>query len=198
MEREEWDRRYDQADLVWTASANRFLVDEVEGLRPGRALDMACGEGRNAVWLAERGWDVTGVDFSDVGLAKARRLAEARGVEVRWECADLRTYQPEHDAYDLVAILYLHLPPAERRRLHAAAAGALRAGGVVLVVGHHLANLEGGYGGPQDPSVLFTADDVTGELAGLTIERAAQVERPVVTEDGERIALDALVRAVRR
>ena len=77
MEREQWDERYRADELIWKVEPNRFLVEEVAGLVPGRALDLACGEGRNALWLAERGWQVTAVDFSAVGLEKARRLASA-------------------------------------------------------------------------------------------------------------------------
>ena len=81
VDRAAWDRRYDATDLVWSDRPNRFLVDETVGLAPGRALDVACGEGRNAVWLAHRGWAVTGADFSPVAIGKARRLATAHGVE---------------------------------------------------------------------------------------------------------------------
>ncbi len=198
MKSEDWDRRYEDTELVWTATPNRFLVAEVEGLPPGAALDVGCGEGRNAVWLAERGWRVTGVDFSAEGLAKARRLAEARGVDVEWVLADLRSYRPAEAAYDLVVVLYLHLPAHERRAVHAAVARAVRPGGVLLVVGHDVTNLTEGYGGPPDPSILFTPDDLVADLAGLSIERAERVERVVPTDDGERRAIDALVRAVRR
>ncbi len=84
MDREQWDRHYGGDELVWTSAPNRFLVSEVAALPPGRAVDLACGEGRNAIWLAERGWTVTGVDFSPVGLAKAQRLADSRQVHARW------------------------------------------------------------------------------------------------------------------
>lgn len=198
MESEDWDHRYEGTGLVWTATPNRFLVAEVDGLAPGAALDVGCGEGRNAVWLAEQGWRVTGVDFSPVGLDKARRLAEARGVDVEWVLADLRSYRPPEDAYDLVVVLYLHLPAADRRAVHAAVARALRPGAVLLVVGHDLTNVTDGYGGPQDASVLFTPDDVAADVAELSVERAERVERRVSTEGGERRAIDALVRAARR
>jgi 2-polyprenyl-3-methyl-5-hydroxy-6-metoxy-1,4-benzoquinol methylase len=94
MDSEDWDQRYAGRELVWTAEANRFLVQEVDGMAPGRALDLACGEGRNAVWLAERGWQVTGVDFSEVGLEKARQFADSRGVPAEWIAADLLDYRP--------------------------------------------------------------------------------------------------------
>ena len=106
MDSNVWDERYAGDDLVWSAEPNRFLVAEVETLPPGRALDLACGEGRNAVWLAERGWDVTGVDFSKVGLDKARRLADARGVSVHWELADVTEYMPAPESFDLVIVMY--------------------------------------------------------------------------------------------
>lgn len=199
MEPADWDRRYETSELVRSATPNRFLVAEVEGLEPGDALDVGCGEGRNSVWLARQGWRVTGVDFSEVGLAKARRLAAEHGVEVEWVRADVRSHRPPAAAYDLIVELYLHLPADERRAVHAAMATGLRPGGVLLVVGHDVVNLTDGYGGPRDPSVLFTADDVAADVAGLlAVERAERVERVVSADDGERRAYDALVRAVRR
>ena len=116
MDSASWDRRYDGSELVWTAEPNRFLVAETETLAPGRAIDLACGEGRNAVWLAERGWQAVGVDFSEVGLRKARELADSRGVNVEWVAADLLDYHPDPQAFDLVLVFYLQVPAAERRR----------------------------------------------------------------------------------
>lgn len=192
-----WNRRYSSSELVWSAEPNRFLVAEVGELEPGRALDLACGEGRNAVWLAERGWKVTGVDFSAVGLAKARRLAESRGVEVEWILADVLDYRPRAEAFELGVVLYLQLPEDERRAAHAQASDALAPGGTLLVVGHDLTNLTDGYGGPTSPEVLFTPEDVVADLPGLTVERAERVFRPVAVEGGEALAIDALVRAVK-
>ena len=197
MKSEDWDSRYAGSELLWTAEANRFLVAEASGLAPGRALDLACGEGRNAVWLAERGWTVRGVDFSGVALAKAEKLAEARGVDAEWVCADLREHEPEPAAYDLVVILYLQIPVAERHVVLRRAAGALAPGGELLLVAHDSSNLEHGWGGPSSPAVLYSAADVKEDLAdaGVEIVRADVVERPVDAPDGEKIALDLLVRA---
>ena len=199
MDSEGWDRRYARRDLVWTSQANRFLVQEVDGLGPGRALDLACGEGRNAVWLAERGWEVTGVDFSKVGLEKARQLADSRGVQAAWIAADLLDYRPEPGAFGLVIVFYLQVPAAERTPILQTAATAVGPAGTLLLVGHDSTNIAEGDGGPQDPTVLYTAEDVSRDLegTGLRIERAERVERPVQTPEGERIALDALVRAFR-
>src|SRR6266508_3989501 len=112
---EEWNRRYAGTELLWTARPNRFLVAEATGLTPGRALDLACGEGRNAVWLAEQGWQVTGVDFSDVGLGKARRLAAQRGVEVDWVEADLLNLRAERAACAPLILSYLQVATADSR-----------------------------------------------------------------------------------
>ncbi|MFI5041511.1 MAG: class I SAM-dependent methyltransferase [Acidimicrobiales bacterium] len=197
MDRHDWDERYTGDDLLWRADPNRFLVEEVADLAPGRALDLACGEGRNAVWLATRGWAVTGVDFSEVALAKARRLADENGVAVEWIGADVLDWDPPASSFELVVVMYLQLPEDERRKVHTRAGGALRPGGTLLVVGHDLINLTEGHGGPRDPAVLFTPDDVAADLAGLTIVRAERVRRAVVTEGGHAEAVDALVRAVR-
>ena len=197
MDREEWNRRYAGRELLWTGEPNRFLVAETAALRPGSALDLACGEGRNAVWLAEHGWRTTGVDFSEVALEKARLLADSRGVEAEWIAGDLLAYRPEPRAFDLVIVFYLQVPAAERRAVVRAAAEAVAPGGIFLLVAHDSSNIEQGHGGPQEPEVLYTAEDVVADLDGLRVERAERVERPVQTPDGERVALDALVRAVR-
>jgi SAM-dependent methyltransferase len=199
MDSEAWDRRYADRELVWTSEPNRFLVAETAPLPPGRALDVACGEGRNAVWLAERGWRVTGVDFSEVGLEKARGLAQAHAVQARWVAADVLAYAPEPRAFELVLVFYLQVPAAQRRAIVRTVAEAVAPGGLFLLVAHDSSNLHHGHGGPQNPAVLYTAADVAGDLegSGLEIERAQTVTRPVDTPDGERVALDSLVRARR-
>jgi SAM-dependent methyltransferase len=213
MDSEAWDRRYSDPKFVWTSDPNRFLVSEISQLsapgaelgngqargEPGRALDVACGEGRNAVWLAERGWRVTGVDFSSVGLEKARGLARSRRVAVEWVAADLMQYEPEPGAFELVIVFYLQVAAAARQAILRSVAVAVAQGGAFLLVAHDASNIEHGYGGPQDPAVLYTAQDVVDDLAqsGLDVQRAVTVKRPVQTADGERVALDALVRARR-
>jgi SAM-dependent methyltransferase len=203
MDRAEWDARYAATDLIWTAAPNRWVEAELADLPSGRALDLACGEGRNALWLAGRGWRVTAVDFSGVALAKGRRAAQAAGDgpadRIDWVEADLLTYQAEPHGYDAVVIAYLQLPANERRVVVSRAAMALAEGGVALVVAHDAANLAGGVGGPPDPAVLYTADDVRSDLAvsrvPLRIDRAEQVLRTV--EGEPRPAIDLLVRATR-
>lgn len=198
MDSADWDSRYAGTDLLWSAGPNRFLVSELEGLPPGRALDLACGEGRNALWLAEQGWQATGVDFSAVAVERARAIAAERGLAAVFEQADVLAYEPPAAAFDLVIVFYLQLPAAERARALSAAARALAPGGTLLVVGHDLINRTIGSGGPQDPAVLFTPADVVADAcAGLTVEKAERVGRPVETAAGRRWAIDVLVRARR-
>ena len=197
MDSQEWDRRYAGAELVWTAEPNRFVVAELQDLAPGRALDVAAGEGRNAVWLASRGWQVTAVDFSAAGLDKGRRLAQARGVAIDWVHADVRDYQPEAASFQLVLVAYLQLHESELDGVLRRAVTALAPGGVLLVVGHDVTNLTEGTGGPPDPAVLYTPESITRSLGGLTVVRAERVRRPVATADGHREAVDTLARAIR-
>lgn len=200
MEREDWNQRYAAEGLIWTADANRFLKAEIANVPPGCALDLAAGEGRNAVWLAEQGWQVQAVDFSDVALEKAKQLAAARGVSDRidFQEADLRNYEPEAQTFALVALIYLQIPQAELIPIITRAARAVAPGGTFLLVAHDSANLEHGYGGPRNPAVLYTAEQVVAAMAGeLTIEKASRVERPIETPDGLEVALDCLVRASR-
>jgi len=195
--REDWNARYAQKELVWSAEPNRLFAAEVAALSPGRALDLACGEGRNAVWLAELGWRVTGVDFSDVALAKAGELAAARGVDIDWVVADVLDYEPEQRGFDLVVLLYLQLVRNEILHAVRTAAGAVAPGGTLVVLGHDTTNLTRGHGGPKDASVLYTPEDIVPALGDLVVEHAEAVERTVALSDGEAVAIDAFVRARR-
>ena len=202
MDSAEWDRRYAASELLWGGEPNAFVATEVEDLPPGRALDLAAGEGRNAIWLAQRGWTVTAVDFSAVAMAKAAELAksvDAPAAQLRWMTADVTTYEAEAGAYELVLIAYLHLPAPERKAVLSRAASALAPGGTLLVIAHDLANLTEGVGGPQDASVLFRPQDVLFDLAdaGMEVVRADTVQRPVEVDGEPRVALDVLVRLVR-
>ncbi len=197
MDRHEWNARYAGSELIWTAEPNRFLVAEVAGLPAGRAIDLAAGEGRNAVWLAEQGWDVTAVDFSDAALAKADQLAAARSVSITLVEADVTEYVPTPAGFDLVLVAYLHLPEPARGAVIGRASAAVAEQGTLLVIGHDASNLTAGYGGPQDATVLATPAEIAAAVTGLEIQRAETVRRPVETPDGERVAIDQIVRARR-
>ncbi|MEP6599680.1 MAG: class I SAM-dependent methyltransferase [Actinomycetota bacterium] len=198
MDASGWDARYAETDRVWSAEPNRWVAAELVGLPAGRALDLAAGEGRNALWLAERGWQVTAVDFSAVALEKGR--AEDLAGRVQWVHADVLDLVLDAGSYDLVIAAYLHLVAAERRLVVGHAVRALAAGGVLFVVGHDTTNLTDGTGGPQHADVLFTPSDIVDDLTAsgepVRIERADRVLRPV--DGAPRQAIDALVHATRR
>ncbi|MBB6626998.1 methyltransferase domain-containing protein [Nocardioides sp. KIGAM211] len=200
MDARDWDERYAARELVWSATPNQFVEAELGDLPPGRAVDLAAGEGRNAIWLARRGWDVTALDFSQVALDKGATLAG--DTAVTWVCADATRWS-EPASYDLAVLAYLQLPAEERRAAVRSAFAALRPGGTLLLVAHDTTNLAEGTGGPQDVRVLMTAEDVLGDLAdeaGVVVERAERVSRVVGDGHGEepaRTAYDCLVR-VRR
>lgn len=202
MHAADWDDRYAAHDHVWSITPNEFVERECRDLPPGRALDLACGEGRNGAWLASRGWQVTGVDFSHVAIDKARAAAP----DVEWICADVTTWQPE-SSYDLVLLAYVHLTAEGRRAAVRTAYDALVPGGTFLLVGHDSTNLTEGTGGPQDGSVLMAAEDILDDLEGreFTVEHAGRVPRLVGDGDGhshegepQRTAWDCLVRLTRR
>lgn len=190
MDRDQWNERYAAQSILWNVDPAPFLGGEVGDRAPGRALDLGAGEGRTALWLAEHGWTVTAVDFSDVALDRGRQRAEAAGLsgDVEWVCADLVDFDPTGATYDLVLLMFVHLPPPQRRRLLQLSAATLAPGGVVLVAGYDSTNPEGA-GGPRDPEVLFTPEGVAADLDGLRIERAERVQV------GE--AVDTVVRAVK-
>ena len=179
MDAEAWDERYAATELVWSAGPNQFVEAECADLPPGRALDLAAGEGRNAIWLARHGWRVTAVDFSRVALEKGREVAG--DVDVEWVCrrrdrlgarrrrTTSRSWPTSSSSTD------------ERGAAVRNAFASLAPGGTLLVVAHDSSNLTEGHGGPQDASVLYTADDVLGDLDGAAYDvvRADRVERRV-------------------
>ncbi|MDI9948563.1 class I SAM-dependent methyltransferase [Rhodococcus sp. IEGM 1305] len=197
MDAAAWDERYSQSDLVWGAPPNAVVVERVTSLPRGRALDLACGEGRNAHWLATRGWEVTGLDYSAVAVDKARRVAAEAPRSVRerldYRVADV-TDTDLGGEYDLVLMIYLHLAPEERLQVVNRAISALKPDGILMILGHDAVNLSQGVGGPQDAEILYTPDDLVNTLGGqLSVDVAERRFRE--TDAGT--AIDALVVAHR-
>ena len=191
MDAAAWDERYAATALVWSAGPNQFVEAELAALPPGRALDLACGEGRNARWLAERGWQVTAIDWSSVAIEKGRRTTDT----VDWQVGDALT-APLPTGLDLAVLAYFQVVADARRTSLRRSFDALAPGGTLFVVAHDSTNLTEGTGGPQDASVLYTAEDVLEDLgdADLEVVRAERVPR--IVDSGT--AWDALVRVVRR
>ncbi len=213
MSKEKWNRRYTERDTASPGEPNPTFVEEIGGLPPGRALDLAAGDGRHTLYLASRGWNVTAVDFSHVAVRRGRRFAAEAGLtEVEWIETDVTRFTPEIQSYDLAALLFLHLPWEEMQAVILAAAGAVAPNGVFFLLGHDRRNIGRGTGGPQDPEVLYTSDDVvalfsdefwpgdTGTDGPWTIERAVAIERqpehPGEVQSGP-LSIDCLVRARR-
>ena len=203
----DWDRRYGGADLVWSAEPNVWVRERCEGLPPGWALDVAAGEGRNALWLVEQGWDAVATDFSAVAVARMgeiadRRLGDRRGAFTA-VVADATGPQPRPPSdlsvdsgtggFELQLLVYLHLPPEQWRAALAAAVDAAGPGGAVLVVAHALRNLTEGVGGPQDPGILLDPEAVVDSAAGLPVDVELAELRERVVPGADRPALDSVV-----
>ena len=202
MRAAEWDARYAAVDRVWSAGPNVFVEEHCAVLPPGRALDVAGGEGRNALWLADRGWEATVADFSAVALQRAAHLWDQREERVgrlHVRQVDVLAEPLGDQSYDLVVVCYLQIPAEGRRTAHASAAAAVAPGGTLLVVAHHTDNLVEGVGGPQDPAVLFSEQDVVADLGGTGLEvvSAVKAARPVDTDGAPAFAYDAVVVARR-
>jgi SAM-dependent methyltransferase len=203
--RQQWNDRYASKELVWSAGPNRLFEAAATNLTPGSALDVACGEGRNAIWLAEQGWAVSAVDFSDVGIEKARQLASRRGVTVDWivgDVADDAFPEAPDPEFDLVLVLYLHTSPDERNRWLPKISSLVASAGTFIYIGHDPSNIELGVGGPQQIELLPDADEVCAALDGFRFDVAGIVERPVDADPGHGrdlagIARDTMVQAVK-
>ena len=186
------DEKYRAAYRLWSAEPNLFVADRLAHHVPGRGLDLASGEGRNAAWLARLGWDMTGVDFSPVAVQRAREGAP----EVAWELADVRDWEPANQ-FDLVLVAYLQMVADELEMVIRRAATWLDSGGELFLIGHDRTNLENGYGGPSREDVLWDLGLIKEWLGGVQIIEAQRVRRPVETPEGTKLARDALVRARR-
>ncbi len=175
-----WDERYSDAEYAYGTEPNAFLAEEAHRLPDGPVLCLAEGEGRNAVWLAERGFDVTAVDGSYVGMEKAQRLAGERGVTVACECSDLADYTIEPGAWAGMVSIFGHMPPDIRRRVHARVAAGLRPGGVFILEAYTPSQLDYGTGGPPVADMMMDIASLEAELPGLEFDVARECEREVI------------------
>jgi SAM-dependent methyltransferase len=182
----EWDERY-AASQQWSTGPNALVAELVEGLQPGDAADLAAGEGRHALWLADLGWRVTAVDFSAVGLDRGRQQPGAE--RVAWVPDDVLGWSAPEGSLDLVLVAYLHLPEDDTIGLLTRAVGWLRPGGRLLVLGHDVANIAEGVGGPQEPAILHSTERLAPVAPLLDVDRLEQVRR----ETPAGTALDTLL-----
>ena len=200
MDRHGWDERYGAREQTFVRDPNRLVAAEVEGLRPGRALDLATGEGRHAVWLASLGWRVVAVDFSTVGVTRAAARARHEGRHVAFAAADVYALRLPPATFELVLCSFFHPPPEQRRHLYPALAAALAPGGSLVQVSYDVRNATEGTGGPKDLPMLVDPPVVAAELeaAGLAVTRADSIRLRTPTLDGEEVdVVDAIVHAVK-
>jgi SAM-dependent methyltransferase len=174
-----WDDRYRADEYAYGREPNEFLRAEAHRIAPGRVLCLAEGEGRNAVFLASLGHEVTAVDFSVEGLRKAERLARDQNVKIATVQADLATYEPEMDAFTGVVAIFAHLPPPVRKHVHGWIPRALRSGGVYILEAYTPAQLALDTGGPRNAELLMTLAGLKEELAPLTMDIGREVEREI-------------------
>jgi len=197
-----WDERYKGEDFAFGTKPNEFLLSQARHLKPGlRALVPGDGEGRNGVWLAEQGLIVDTVDVSPVGVAKARKLAEDRRVEINATVADLTTWPWPRNTYDIVAALYIHFFDSDRPKIHRAMLAALKPGGILILEAFHPEQLElqkkHHSGGPKSADMLYSKAKLTEDFAGafILLLEEATVE---LAEGHRHKGLAAVVRAVVR
>jgi SAM-dependent methyltransferase len=199
-----WDERYRSAARVWSGDPNPHVVAEVADRPPGRALDVGCGEGADAIWLACRGWAVVAADISSVALERGARHARdtSREVSARidWRQVDLLASPPEPDSFDLVSVQFMQLPPDQRTRLFTALMASVRPGGILLVVGHHPSDLATGVPRPPMPERFYSPDEIAALLDdSWTVEVCEARPRPASTPDGTEVTVhDTVVVATRR
>ena len=174
-----WDERYSIAEYLYGTEPNDFLVAQAGSLQ-GPVLSIGEGEGRNAVYLASRGLDVLGVDGSAVGLAKARALADARGVSIRTQVADLADFDPEPGRYGAIISIFAHLPSPLRNRLYPRLERALKPGGVLVLEAYTPAQLAYDTGGPKDEDMLMNAAKLAREFPDLEPLVLVELERDVL------------------
>jgi SAM-dependent methyltransferase len=198
-----WDERYSTADSIWSGNPNPHLVDQITGLTPGTALDVGSGEGADAIWLAEQGWQVTGADISEVGLDKSAARADRAGVgdRITWLQADFLTWDPAPRQFDLISAQFMHLPRAAVEALHRRLAASVRPGGTLLIVSHHPVDMEAGIGHQRPLDLFITAEEVAEKLdpAEWQFDVVDAPAREMTDADGNVVTLhDALLRATRR
>lgn len=190
MDASAWNERYAGTELLWSTGPNVFVAEHLADLTPGVGVDLASGEGRNAIWLASRGWDMTAVDFSGVALQRGREMSD----EVTFVEADVFDWAPGR-LVDLVLIAYLQVEAEPLSELVTKAITWLDDGGILFMVGHDLSNIDEGVGGPQVPEILWDLDLILEWLGPLHLLEAGVVEREVELDGDIAYARDTLVKA---
>ena len=190
-----WDARYRTVEAPWDPEPNPILEAEAAGLPAGKALEVGCGEGSDAVWLARRGWQVVAVDISQVALKRGRQAAPDESIE--WRQADLLDWAPHEKAFDLVVFHFPHFSPADRPLAFGRLAQAVKPGGRLLFVTHHPLDLQTALRSPPNADWLHTAEDIAALLEPKDWEILAQDARPRQVKNADGPVHDAVLLARR-
>lgn len=192
-----WNEIYSAKEYIYGTRANDFLIANTEKLKPGKVLCLADGEGRNSVYLAQRGFEVTAVDASIAGIEKARHLAGSENVDVEYIHADLADYVIEKNTWDSIVSISCHLPLALRQIVHRAVVEGLKAGGILLLEAYRPKQLEYGTGGPPVAEMMMTKECLRDELKGLEFLHLEELDREVI-EGTKHTGMAAVVQAIAR
>jgi SAM-dependent methyltransferase len=204
FDEEFWNERYRSHTALWSGDPNRHLVEEAGELAPGAALDVGAGEGADAIWLARRGWQVTGVDISSVALERAASYAAGAGEDVAeritWDQRDLLEWEPPAARFDLVSAQYLHLPRGPRQALFDRLAQSVAIGGTLLIVGHHPSDMQTTMPRPKMPELFFSADEISERLdpASWQVVTNAAAAHSATDPEGRSVTIHDTVLRARR
>ena len=164
-----WNERFAKEEFAYGKEPNTFFKQEIEKLIPGKLLLLGEGEGRNSVYAAKLGWKVDAVDWSEKGKEKAEKLASENEVQINYIVADLSNYIPQTNQYDAIGLIFLHLPPELREAVHQKVAASLNDGGVVILESYSKEQLANSSGGPKDPDLLYSLEEIFTDFAELDI-----------------------------
>ncbi|TDQ18509.1 methyltransferase family protein [Algoriphagus boseongensis] len=180
--KEFWNSRYQESEYAYGTEPNEFLKEKLEGLTPGMALFPAEGEGRNAVFAAQKGWDVTAFDFSESAKVKAQKLASERGVEINYQVASFEEFEAKESSFDLLVLIFAHFLPSKRKEYHRKLSQFLKPGGLVILEAfskNHIQfnSVNEKAGGPKDPEFLFSEENLKADFSGFEILQLEVVEK---------------------
>ncbi len=178
----QWDERYARQEYIYGTEPNKFLKEKLATLKPGRILFPAEGEGRNAVYAAQLGWETDAFDQSIEGQKKAFQLAKLKKVSINYSIQALDKWSPEPDQYNCIALIFVHLPEGLRKQVHKAAIKALKPGGVLILEGFTINQLPRSSGGPKNTELLFTSDQIKIDFANLS--EVQMLETQIILDEG--------------
>ncbi len=183
MSKEMWDQRYAESEYVYGTNPNEFFKQELDKLVPGKILLPAEGEGRNAVYAAEKGWNVSAFDQSDEGRKKALRLAAERSVTIEYQIRNLETIGYPENHFDAIALVFVHTPAIKRQQIHRNLIRFLKPGGTLILIGYSKEQLQYNSGGPKEESMLFSEIELIEDFLELQINSIGKIETMIQEGD---------------